>query len=311
MNSTRSGKDWALFVCLTVIWAGAYALTRLAVDPGLSEAALPPSLVVTSRLAIAALLLGGFALVARLSFPPLRNWRPWAFMAAMGIFASVAPFYVISTGQQSISSSLAALYVAASPLFVAPLAHVFFRDEKMTVRTVTGILVGFAGVIVLFGPDALQGLGTASVTAQALCLLGTFFYAIGAIILRAAPPIHPVVFSAGYLAIAAVASLPLLATVDLTAVTLTPVPVAAVIGLGIGPTAIAAWLYTVLIRRTSAGFLAQTGYTIPLGSALLGFLIFGETHHWSVILAAAMILFGVWLARGRGKRPTKGKTVPQ
>jgi drug/metabolite transporter (DMT)-like permease len=78
-----------------------------------------------------------------------------------------------------------------------------------------------------------------------------------------------------------------------------------VVGLGIVPSAIAQALYMLLIARTSATFLSLTGYSIPVMAALLGFLIFGETQSWNAMLAFAMILSGVWLARhGGGEKAT-------
>jgi drug/metabolite transporter (DMT)-like permease len=81
---------------------------------------------------------------------------------------------------------------------------------------------------------------------------------------------------------------------------------AGVIGLGIVPSAIAQALYMLLIARTSATFLSLTGYSIPVMAAVLGFFLFGETQTWHAMVAFALILSGVWLARqGGGTRPPR------
>ena len=56
----------------------------------------------------------------------------------------------------------------------------------------------------------------------------------------------------------------------------------------------------VLIARTSATFLSLTGYAIPVVAAVMGFLFFGEMQSWLALVAFAMILGGVWLARQGG-----------
>ena len=302
----RPMLDWALFWLLSMIWAGAYPLTRLAVGKGL-DTGLPPEWVLPGRLVIGAVVLWTVLLVSRKHLPPLRDRRRWLTIAAMGIVGSVIPFFFITTAQETVNSSLAALYTAASPVFVAIGANLFFSEEKMTVRTGAGVVLGFVGVGVLFGPDAINGLASADVIAQVFLLIATLSYAMSTLIARGAPPMDAIVFATSYATVSAITSLPLALTVDATTVQSSWVNWLGVLGLGLGSSGIAQILYMTLITRAGATFVSLNGYSIPIISAVFGWVFFHETQSWNALLAFALILSGVWLARtgGRGRVPAQ------
>lgn len=302
MKDSRTSIDWGLFAILTALWGSAYAFTRLAVNQPDLSLGFPPEFIIPMRITGAAGILLVFALLSDQKWPPLKEWKSWAAMVVMGLLGTAAPFLLITTAQQTVDSSLAALYVAAAPLFVSVLAHFVFTDDKITPRKSMGIVIGFFGVAVLFGPEAISSFGSASVAAQALCLLGTLCYALSAITARFAKDIPPFIFSAGFLSVASVATWPLLFFVDYGALQPLNSAVMGVIGLAIAPTAAASILYMILIRRTSASFVSLTGYMIPIFSAVVGYLAFAEVQKWNAFVAFALILGGVWTAQ-RGNRP--------
>nr|WP_070961099.1 DMT family transporter [Hyphomonas sp. Mor2] len=302
MQQNRHPIDWALFAALTVLWASAYAFTRLAVshdDPALG---FPPQFIIPLRITAGAIVLLIVAALTRQSWPPLSDWKSWLIMAAMGTLGTATPFLLITTAQKTVDSSLAALYVSAAPLFTSVLAHFAFHDDFIDRRKIMGLVIGFVGVAVLFGPEALASFGSASVIAQAMCLLATFFYASSSIIARYGKTIPPFVFSAGFLVFGAFATWPLLFLVEYETLTPSTGAIAGIVGLAIGPTAIASVVYMILIQRTSASFVSLTGYVIPILSAIIGFFAFREMQSWNAFLAFALILGGVWLAQRQPAR---------
>ncbi len=299
MPTRRSPADWGLFLVLSLFWSSAFAMTKVAVD------GLPASLIIPCRLATAAAILWAVMLARGERLPPFSDRASWLAILGMGSAGTAVPFYLITLGQETIDSSLAALIIAASPLFAACLAHWRFGDERMTPQKVAGLAVGFSGVAVLLGPDALNGLGSANIAAQMLVLAGAFCYALNSIIARGAPRMAPTVLPAGFLTVASVLSLPMLAFTDWQAVQPGPANVLAVVLLGTIPTAAAGILLMFLVQRTSATFIALTGYVIPVMSAVIGYLAFGETQSWMALLAFALILGGVWLSQRREKPPLK------
>ncbi|MEO1189623.1 MAG: DMT family transporter, partial [Pseudomonadota bacterium] len=257
----------------------------------------PPEFIIPIRLTAGAVVLLFVARLSRQTWPPLRAWKSWLAMAIMGILGTAAPFLLITNAQQTVDSSLAALYVAAAPLFVSVMAHFLFQDDRISLEKVGGVAIGFAGVAVLFGPEAMTSFGSASVLAQALCLMATAFYALSTITARYARDIPPFVFAAGFLCFGAVASWPLLLVVSFETLTPSTGAIAGVVGLAIGPTAMASVFYMLLIQRTSATFLSMTGYTIPIFSAIVGYLAFQEVQSWNAIIAFILILGGVWISQ--------------
>jgi len=130
-------------------------------------------------------------------------------------------------------------------------------------------------------------------------------YASSTLIARAAPKMPPLAFAAGYVSIAALFSYPLLLSINLSELTPSTSAIAAVFGLGIGPSAIAAILYLVVVNRAGANFLALTGYAIPMVSVVIGYVIFRETQDWNAVIAFTLILTGVWLAQRGGPKAKK------
>lgn len=301
MQKTRDITDWALFVGLSVLWASAYALTRGAV---FGENGLPVELIIPARLAIGAIILNIVIFSRGLRYPPLSDRKRWAAMAGLGFLGMTGPFSLITTAQQTVDSSLAALYVAATPIFVVLGANFMFTDEKLTARIALGIGVGFIGVAALFGPEVYKTFGSANATAQFLLLIGAMLYASSTLLARAAPTIEPLVFSAGFVSLGALMASPMLLGVDWQSVKLTPIPVLSVLGLGVGPSAAASILYMIVVQRAGATFLSLTGYLVPILSAIIGFVIFREVQSWNAVLAFGLILSGVWLAQSQ-KTPTK------
>ncbi len=297
MSQSRSATDWALFIILTWLWGSAYAFTRYAVNPTTPEQGVPPELIVTGRLALGSVILIIIALMSGQKWPTFREWKSWLAMFVMGAFGTVVPFFVISVAQQDIPSSLAGFYLASMPLFVVLIAPHLFPEEKLTPQIAMGVLVGFLGVGVLFGPSAFGAFGTASMVAQALCLVGTVFYAVATLTARYGSKIPHFVFAAGFNTMALIASLFLLPGVDFSALNPAPSAIWGVVALGLLPTALASVLLMILVSRTSATFVGLSSYCIPVVAGFLGFVLFGETQSWTTLLALALILCGIWLAQ--------------
>ncbi|MEL6663374.1 MAG: DMT family transporter [Pseudomonadota bacterium] len=293
--TTRTPTDWALFALLSFLWASAFAMTKVAVE------GLPAGLIVFARLALGAVIMFAIMKFQGARFPPLSNRAAWGTMASMGIIGTAAPFYLLTIAQKDIDSALAALLISSTPLYVAGLAHFRFADEKMTWNKALGIFVGFCGVGVLLGPDAMKGLGNSSLIAQLLVLAGGLCYSINTIIARGAPPISAAVLPTGFLGFAALFSLPMALAADYSGVDPTAAEIASVIGLAALPTAGAGWLLMFLIARTSATFISLTGYAIPIFAAVLGAAFLNEQIGWDMALALALILAGVWLAQRKGR----------
>jgi len=286
---------WLLLFALVVMWGSSFAFTKVAVT------ALAPEAVVAARLAIAAvvLIVVGVALGRRV---PVGR-RLWAYSAAMAVVGNALPFVLISWGQQGISSGLAGILMAVMPLTTMVLAHVFVEGEQLTPVKVAGFVVGFLGVVVLIGPEALLALGgsRSALVSQLAVLGGAVCYAVNTILARRRPPADAIATAAGVTVIAAVLMVPVAAAGDARMTLDVPVPaLVAVAVLGVMSTAVATVVYFRLVAAAGPSFLSQINYLIPVWAVGVGVTVMGEEPEWSALGGLVLVLAGIALSeRGR------------
>ena len=276
-------RGWALFAAVSVVWGVPYLFIKLAVED------LSPGFVAWSRVAMAALVLLPIA------------WRtgalrglPLRWLAAFAFFEITMPFPLIAFGEQRVSSSLAAILIAAVPLVIAALALRFDRGEQPTRARFIGMLVGLGGVVALVGID-IGGHGSELVGAAAV-LAATFGYACGPLIakrhLTAGDPLGPV---AGALGIASLFLLPLA-----VAGRPTEMPsgdaTASVFVLGLVCTAVAFLIFFRLIAEIGPSRASIITYVNPVVALGLGVAILGEHVTTGAVCGLLLILAGSWLS---------------
>jgi drug/metabolite transporter (DMT)-like permease len=276
-------RGWALFAAVSVVWGVPYLFIKLAVED------LSPGFVAWSRVAMAALILLPIA------------WRtgalrglPLRWLAAFAFLEITLPFPLIAFGEQRVSSSLAAILIAAVPLVIAFLALRFDRGERPTRTRFVGMLIGLGGVVALVGID-IGGRGSELVGAAAV-LAATFGYACGPLIakrhLTAADPLGPVAAALGiasiFLAPLALAGRP------------TEAPsgdaVASVVVLGLVCTAIGFLIFFRLIAEIGPSRASIITYVNPVVALALGVAILGEHVTTGAVCGLLLILAGSWLS---------------
>ncbi len=285
-------KHWVLLLALTAMWGSSFMFIKLGV------ATVPPATLAASRLALGAVLLYAVMRMRGLALPPLgRRWLPFVALAIVG---NCAPFYLITWGQQFIDSALAGILIAVMPLATLLLAHFFVAGERMTAGRALGFCVGFAGVMVLMGPTALAGLGGSllKVAAQAAVLTGALCYAANTIIARRSIATDFLVVSTAVLIVASALMAPVALVFDRPwALVPSVASIAAIVWLGIGPTALATILYFRLIASAGPTFMAIVNYLSPVVALLAGVVLLGEEPGATAVAGLVLILFGVALSR--------------
>jgi drug/metabolite transporter (DMT)-like permease len=285
-------KHWALLLALTAMWGTAFMFIKLGV------ATVPPATLVACRLVIGAAILYATMRMHGLSLPPPgRGWLPFAVLAAVG---NSVPFYLISWGQQFIDSALAGILMAVMPLTTMLLAHFFVAGERMRAGRALGFVTGFSGVLVLMGPAALAGLGgtAAKVAAQAAVLGGALCYAANSVIARRVVAADFLVASTGVIIVASILAVPFALTIDRAWVVAPGAgSMAAIVWLGVGPTALATLLYFRLIAAAGPTFMSLVNYLSPLVAVLAGVLLLGEHPGAGALAGLTLILLGVAISR--------------
>jgi drug/metabolite transporter (DMT)-like permease len=295
---SRPLNHWLLLFALVAMWGSAFMFTGVAVR------GFTPTALVTIRLVIAAMILTGLAMARGHGLP----WtgRFWAFSVAMSLAGNCVPFWLISFGQQRIDSGLAGILMGIMPLTTMVLAHFFVRGERLNATKAAGFLVGFAGLVMLIGPDALrQRRGQGSLLLYQLAVLGgAVCYAVNAVVARHRPPADPVVAAAGVTIAGSVMMLPVGAVPAWAQLLTAPkVPLIAMLALAIVATAIATVVFLRLVTTAGPSFTSFINYLIPVWALLMGIVFLGERPDTKVVVALTLILLGIALSEAGFRRP--------
>lgn len=300
-----SAAAWLMLVALSVLWGTSYFLIEIALE------GLPVLTLVATRIALAAAVLWLFVWATGARVP--RSLRTWSAFLLMGVLNNIIPFSLIVWGQTAITSSLAAILNATTPIFAVLIAPLFLRDEPFTPAKFGAVLLGFAGVVVMIGPDAVRELGGA-VFAQLAVVLAALSYASASVFGRRfhALGIAPLASAACQVTMSALLLLPAVFADDgFTSLTGASVPVWAAVGsLAVLSTAVAYVLYFRILATAGATNLMLVTFLIPVTAILLGTLVLGETLHRSELLGMTLIAFALVSIDGRVFRRRTAPAAP-
>ncbi|WP_323765112.1 DMT family transporter [Marinovum sp.] len=291
---TPAARNWGLLLFLSFVWGGAFMSMAVALEH------YGPFTVAAGRIGIGALALLVIVAVTRPGDLAIRDLRTLGFILLLGVLNFALPFSLLAWGLQQVPSAFAGIAMGASPIFVLLLAYLFVPEEEIGPRRIAGVILGFAGLLVLILPGASANLGEGgTVAARIACVGAALCYSVGAILIRRAPQVPPMVFTAGMLTAGALVLTPLALLLEgrpeITATRATW----ALLYAGILPTGLAFLLRVVLIRSAGPVFMSLVAYVVPLWAVLLGVLLLGESLRPSTYVAAAIILSGVGLTQLR------------
>ncbi len=288
-------RDWLLLVALAACFSGAFFFNRVALGD------LPPLTIVLGRVALGA---AALLLVIRLRgerLPAGRGHRR-AFLVLGGL-GSAVPFALTVVGQTRISGGQAAILITTTPLCTLVAAHLLTPDEKLSPNRLAGVLLGFAGAVVVVGPASLPGMGAdrGALVGQLAVLGAAVSYALAGVYSRRFRRWPPLATAAGQLGGATVWLLPLVLVVDRPWVRGMPGPeaVAAVAGLALVCSALAYALFFRGLAAVGLTNLAVVTYLVPVGVLLLGAGLLGERIEPRQVLGMTVVFLGLAGVDGR------------
>jgi len=286
----------AQFIATALIWGSSFLFIAEAVQ-GLS-----PVQVVLGRVCIGAVVLLAVCAATRARFP--REPRIWAHLSVVALLLCVIPFLLYSWAGQFIDSGLASIYNATTPLMTMLVALVALREERLSTPRLIGLLLGFAGVVVVLGP--WHGFtGENAVAAQAACLGATLSYGIAFVYLRrfvtplGLPAVPVATMQVGIAAVVMILVAPFTA---LTPVTLTAPVVLSMLALGALGTGLAYVWNTNVVTAWGATNASTVTYLSPVVGVALGALVRGEAITWNEPVGCAIIVAGIVCSRRSPRR---------
>lgn len=294
VESRISAATWGLMTLLALIWGGSFLAIRTALDE------IPPLSSVAHRVLWAALALWIAVLVRRVPLP--RDPRVWGCFLVMGCLNNVIPFSLMAWGQMHIETGLTAILNASTAIWGVLVAAIVFTDERLTLRRLIGVLIGFSGVVVAIGPQNIAALDLRSL-GQIAVVCGSVSYALAGSWARARlAGQSPLVSATGMLTGSTLVMLPLAALVE------GPLPLdlslRAWVAIGyyaLISTALAYIFYYAILARAGAGTLLVVTLMIPPVAILLGAAVRNEVLDWRAYAGFALLACGLSILGGRGR----------
>lgn len=291
-------RAWTALLALAAIWGASY----LFIEIGLRE--MGPTVIAWARVTLAALVLVPIAFV----HDQLRLHRAAIpYIVLLAAIQVAGPFILIARGQEEISSSLAGILVASTPLFTALLAIRIDPEERSDGASMWGIIAGLAGVALLLGLDL--GDSSAELFGGLAIVAASLGYSLGGFLAKLRLPGAPPTGVAAWVMVASAILLAPAAAVGAPDEVPGLGPIAAVAALGIVGTGIAFAIFYGLMATVGPARTFVVTYLAPAFAVVYGAVLLDESVSISTIVGLVLIVGGSYLA-AQGRRPRRGAPEP-
>ena len=290
-------RGYAALALLALIWGASFLFIKLAVRD------MSPATMVLLRTAAGLATLALILAVRRqTAFPPGTRQRLLPFVV-IALFGSALPWFGFGFGELSISSALASILNATTPLWTAVFAYWVIPAERPSGLNYLGVAIGFLGTGILIAPDLIgqplraTTIGTLAVAGAAAC------YAVAALVqrrrLRGVSPLQVAFWQLTFtVPLALLAAFPTVAATHLH-----PTSVLSVIALGAGGSGIAYLLYYYMMNTLGATRATTVTFLLPVTAVFWGATLLQEAITIPILVGMVVILLGVFLtSRPRPQR---------
>ena len=282
-----------MLIILALMWGGSFTFIKIAL------AEISPLTIAAGRIALAAIVLSAIAIYRNELLPTEKS--VWFKLLGMALLGNAFPFFLIGWGEHTVDSGMTAVLMSVVPLTVPIMAHFMTDDEKLSPYMVAGIVIGFAGLLVLVGPSALTGLGN-DLISQGAIVLAALCYGGASMFARHLSHVPFMVVAACSMTMAAILMVPVSLIID-QPWTFTPGlrELGAVIYLGLFPTALANILLLQVINTSGVSFLALNNYLVPVFGVGIAALTLGEQVPAEMLSALGIIFVGIFVSNMKRK----------
>ena len=293
MTTSPPLKTWLpSWIFLTIVWGMSFYFIKI------SGSNLSPLQIAFGRVALGALTVLIILLIIKQKLPNTR--KAWVRANIAGFLQHTAPFALIAYGETQITSVLAGITNAATPLWTALFSMAFIPKDRISRNEYLGVLTGFVGVLVLIGTwEGNSGendlLGILAVVVATACYGGVVIYTRSKITELGFSPSS---FIGAQLSASAIQLLFLCLIFTSVPTQISSSTWGAILFLGIFSTGLAFPLVYKIIRDVSSLAAATITYATPIVSTIAGVIFLSEGLHWYQPIGAALILVGVGLVQG-------------
>ena len=292
MNPTKS-SNWLLnYIVLGIIWGSSFFFIMLALRT------LPPIGVAFWRTAIGAATLAVILVIQKVSAP--KSLKQWLLLWISGLLMSGIPAVLFGFAEQHVSSALASIINASTPVFTVLAIMIAFRAEKPKPQVLVGLGLGLVGVFVVLG--IWQGFGDNDPLAVCALLLAVTFYGFGSPFVRRF--IEPLKIDSktavfGQVSTSALSLLPFYLAGPLSVGPATVESISGMLALGVLGTGLAYVLYYRLLATVGSPIASAVTYVTPVVGVAIGVVVLHESISWHEPVGALIIILGAAVAQGR------------
>jgi drug/metabolite transporter (DMT)-like permease len=291
--SKSKSQSWlGLYIALGIVWGCSFIFIKLGLE------FLTPFGVAFGRCALGALALLIYLKIKGLSL--VRDRKMIGHLWVVALLLNVIPGIFFAWAETEVTSILAGIINAVTPLMTLIAIMLVSRNEKPTRPQVVGLLLGFLGVLTVLG--AWQGLGDNPLWAILILLAAVTCYGFSfpysrRFILPA--QLAPEVMAATQVTLGAITLFPLFLINGIAKSEFLLGPVLAMVALGVFGSGFAyIWNFTIM-RAAGSAIASSVTYVTPLVAVLVGFIFLNEIPHWYEPVGALVVLLGAAIAQGR------------
>ena len=292
MSKSKSQSWLGLYIALGIVWGCSFIFIKLGLE------FLTPFGVAFGRCALGALALLVYLKIKGLSL--VRDRKMIGHLWVVALLLNVIPGIFFAWAETEVTSILAGIINAVTPLMTLIAIIVVSRNEKPTTPQVVGLLLGFLGVLTVLG--AWKGLGDNPLWAILILLAAVTCYGFSfpysrRFILPA--QLKPEVMAATQVTLGAITLLPLFLINGIAKNEYRLGPVLAMVALGVFGSGFAYIWNFIIMRDAGSAIASSVTYVTPLVAVLVGFIFLSEIPHWYEPVGAAIVLLGAAIAQGR------------
>ena len=282
---TNITTELLLLLILATCWGASYTFIRVGV------ATIPPITLIAARTLIAGLILLAIIRWRGLRLP--RDAATWRRFLIQSCLNSAVPFTLIAWAEQTLDAGLATILNSTTPIFAFLLSAILLRSERLTGRKLFGVVAGMAGICLIIGLDALNGVGR-QLPAQLAVIAASVCYASAALFGRTFKGLDPMMPAAGSLLCGAALLIPASLFFEHPwQLAPSTASILSLLGLSIISTALAFSIYFRLIQTLGpVGTTAQAYLRVPIGVGI-GVIFLGEPVSSTAAAGLVCVVAGV------------------
>jgi len=292
MLSYNNFYKWFYFILLVIMFGSAFLLIEISLK------SFSPSIIAFSRVFLAAIILLFYSLVKKYSFDFIRN--NFILLFVLGLSGTSIPFFLISWAQQTINSSETGILIGFMPIFTVLGSHFYFKYEKLNIQTFFGFILGFLGLFILLLNNDNSISMHNNFLAKFAVILGAFFYALNALLVKKIIGVHVIPLSASVMLFSSFQLFVLLfLNNDFYNINFNFYldSIISLLIMSVFSTALATVIYYKIIHDYGPSFLSLVNYPIPIFAFFIGVVFLKESANILSIISLFLIIASIYLSQ--------------